>query len=591
MLLNANYLGMNHHINLENEKDSTMRTTQHLTSAALLLSSSALITSAFISAPAFAVEPEIKDGIYTIQDSISKKVFDVRNGSTQNDARIDLYSTNSTLAQDFRVVFHEDINAYSIENIKSTKCIEVNGAEPKDNATLSQTSYRNEDQQLWKIMRNGAQYTIQSYKDPTYYLSKKDNDLVLTTSATYWTFTESYKPVENELDNQTFIIRKEGKNRLLEIRNGSTSNQAPLQLCQYNGSKGQQFRFEYNKANKTHSIINNNSGRALDRRNNQQVGEVWQYSKSNSTAQQWRIYKRADSNKYIVLSATSNYGLKADITPDTYRDDHLLYVKCGTPDIFEILPTKNYVLPDGQYTIYAKGGAVSEKKTIKKIQSTTKEITATITAVDANDYIALQKLPATTMSGGVTCRLENTSVTPYSTNPNTGEILTWQATGIYVGKASVTEPMMDIQGPKYLSLDVKNGSKSSGANIQLYTANGTLAQEYIFKRLNNGYYTITNVKSAKVLDVKNGTKKNGGNVWQYKPNGTYAQQWELKFDAQGYATIKNRQSGKVLDIASAKFKNGTNIQQWTSNGTNAQKWLILDSDGYPANKVTVAKPA
>ena len=63
--------------------------------------------------------------------------------------------------------------------------------------------------------------------------------------------------------------------------------------------------------------------------------------------------------------------------------------------------------------------------------------------------------------------------------------------------------------------DVYGGSTSSGANIQLYTRNGSEAQTFKIKNDSNGYVTITNVKSGKALDLYGGTVKNSQNIWQY----------------------------------------------------------------------------
>lgn len=65
-------------------------------------------------------------------------------------------------------------------------------------------------------------------------------------------------------------------------------------------------------------------------------------------------------------------------------------------------------------------------------------------------------------------------------------------------------------------LDIAGGSSSSGANVQLYSSNGTLAQLFSFE-YHDGYYVIRNVKSQKALDVDGGSSfralmSNSGNV-------------------------------------------------------------------------------
>ena len=50
---------------------------------------------------------------------------------------------------------------------------------------------------------------------------------------------------------------------------------------------------------------------------------------------------------------------------------------------------------------------------------------------------------------------------------------------------------------------------------------------------------------------------------------TAAQQWNVSYDSDGYATIKNIASGKVLDVASASTSNGTKVQQYAANDSRA----------------------
>lgn len=132
----------------------------------------------------------------------------------------------------------------------------------------------------------------------------------------------------------------------------------------------------------------------------------------------------------------------------------------------------------------------------------------------------------------------------------------------------------DVVKKNVLCMDIFDGSKYDRANVRLYKNNDTAAQWFIMKKLNNGYYQFTNVRSSKVLDVKNGSKKNGANLWQYSANGTYAQQFKVQWNADGSYTLISRVAGTVVDLNANKQALGTNIHMWKSNGTSAQKWWI-----------------
>lgn len=127
-------------------------------------------------------------------------------------------------------------------------------------------------------------------------------------------------------------------------------------------------------------------------------------------------------------------------------------------------------------------------------------------------------------------------------------------------------------------LDVKDGSTSNSANIQLYQNNGTLAQQFKISHDSQGYVTFTNVKSGKVLDLNGAVVKDGGNIQQYTSNGTRAQKWIVKKDGNGYIVMSSINSNYILDLSGGTVRNGSNVQLYSYNGTNAQRWNITKYD-------------
>lgn len=124
-------------------------------------------------------------------------------------------------------------------------------------------------------------------------------------------------------------------------------------------------------------------------------------------------------------------------------------------------------------------------------------------------------------------------------------------------------------------LDITGGSTNSGANLQLYASNATKAQRWTFSYDENGYATITNVKSGKVLDVSGGSKKAGANVQQYAPNGSWAQKWILVDCGDGSVKICSAiRAGFVLDLDGGSTANGANVQVYDDNGTAAQRFRL-----------------
>ena len=121
-------------------------------------------------------------------------------------------------------------------------------------------------------------------------------------------------------------------------------------------------------------------------------------------------------------------------------------------------------------------------------------------------------------------------------------------------------------------LDIDNASKSNGANVQIYQSNGTNAQKFKVKYLNNGYYTIESVNSGKVLDVDNAGKNQGTNVQQYGANNTDAQKWIIAKNTDGTYSIVSKCNNLYLDVKDGIASSGKNIQVYGRNGTRAQKF-------------------
>lgn len=123
-------------------------------------------------------------------------------------------------------------------------------------------------------------------------------------------------------------------------------------------------------------------------------------------------------------------------------------------------------------------------------------------------------------------------------------------------------------------LDVKDGSTSNGANIQLYEANDTAAQQFKVSHDSQGYVTFTNVKSGRVLDLNGAIVKDAGNIQQYTSNGTRAQKWIVKQDGNGYVVMSAINPNYILDLNGGFVRNGSNVQLHSVTGSNSQRWNI-----------------
>lgn len=129
------------------------------------------------------------------------------------------------------------------------------------------------------------------------------------------------------------------------------------------------------------------------------------------------------------------------------------------------------------------------------------------------------------------------------------------------------------------TLDISAGSMSDHANIQLWSHNGTSAQEWNVSHDSQGYVTLTNVGTGKVLTVT-GSAVAGRNVDQQSAYGEqsdnrYAQRWIAMSTNRGIVFRSALDSAYSLDIDSNRMGAGTNIRLWQTNNTAGQAFHML----------------
>lgn len=112
--------------------------------------------------------------------------------------------------------------------------------------------------------------------------------------------------------------------------------------------------------------------------------------------------------------------------------------------------------------------------------------------------------------------------------------------------------------------DDNNRNTANGTKIQLWTCNGSVAQQFTVH--SDGSLGIM----GKCMDVTNGGTADGTLVQLYTCNQTGSQVWQQTSNG----SLLNPQSGKCLDDPNSSTTDGTQLQIYTCNGSNAQKWKL-----------------
>lgn len=135
------------------------------------------------------------------------------------------------------------------------------------------------------------------------------------------------------------------------------------------------------------------------------------------------------------------------------------------------------------------------------------------------------------------------------------------------------------------ALDVVAGSKANGANVQIYSANGTNAQKWWLNRGNDGY-TLVNVETGKYADVSGGAFRDGQNVHQWADNSARNQRWKLELNGQ--TTVGGRPcavvsigAGNSSDYRLAATSTGNSANVYITNQSldDDQLWVLYPCDG------------
>ncbi|WP_426511730.1 ricin-type beta-trefoil lectin domain protein [Dactylosporangium sp. McL0621] len=122
-----------------------------------------------------------------------------------------------------------------------------------------------------------------------------------------------------------------------------------------------------------------------------------------------------------------------------------------------------------------------------------------------------------------------------------------------------------VKGPGGLCLDVRSSNSANGTPVQIYTCNGTGAQQWTYVEAGSTLRAL-----GKCLDIPGGSTANGAKLQLWDCNSTAAQVFIHRSDNTYY----NPQANKCLDDPNGSTTAGTQVQIWDCNGSGAQKFSL-----------------
>ncbi len=130
------------------------------------------------------------------------------------------------------------------------------------------------------------------------------------------------------------------------------------------------------------------------------------------------------------------------------------------------------------------------------------------------------------------------------------------------GGTGATGPITGYGG---LCIDDRSASTANFNPVQVYTCNGTAAQQWTVVEAGSTLHVL-----GKCMDINGGGTADGTAVDLYDCNNTAAQ----VFVPQSNGSLYNPQSGKCLDDTGWSTTPGTQLQIWDCTGNANQQWSL-----------------
>ena len=498
----------------------------------------------------------VGNGEYILISAKSGKVLGAAGGSTEVGANIQQYPYNGAAYQRWKIKQDHDGN-YVFQSVSTDMVMDIRNGSYQNGTVIQQYTWNGTTAQKFQLTASG----MRTIADGTYNLLSCVN-----------------------------------KGRAVDILNASKANGASVQVVQVNGNDAQKFRITYN-GDGTYTMRAVHSGKALDVSNGSWANEAFiqQYDANGTAAQKWLI-RDTGNGEYIFISAGSGKVLTLQNPSGNigtriyqYEFQNALRQKFIIQQDTSVSMGENVSVSEGIYEIITsynrdkvldvQGGNVGNGANIQIYASNgTDAQKFYVRQVSEKTYIFVSALSGRVIeAAGANGNGVNVQLNPYSGSDYQKWKIYRNLDGYYT--------FMCVGSGKVM--DVRNGSAADGTNVQQYAFADCPAQKFVLRQCErrsigeNVYSFISALSGNRAIDISNGSKADGGNVQLFDSNGTAAQRFRAAYNGDGTYTLIAQNSGKALDVANGGTANGTNVQQYSSNGTVAQKWIIRSvGDGY-----------
>jgi hypothetical protein len=420
--------------------------------------------------------------------------LDIEGASKEERANLEVWNASNTMWQMFR--FEYENGYYRIVSAYTDKVLDVDGNSmvPGSNVIMY-SSYANADNQLWSVMDN---------EDGTYSFINKNNGLILqvedVVSAAGSNVNTDILSTDERKSSQSF--------KLTEVKNF-----LPVGLCRFTPVSNTDVSLDVPGASKME---------------NAKI-EVWK--NNTGFAQKWYVdLVEGKENVYTIQAVCSGKYLSVGANGDVIQTDS--------------------TTEDSQWEIRISKGAY-----VLVNVSTQRVLSVPGASTISGSYVALEEF-----KDAGTQLWNQISVDPVTN-------------GTYIVRSLVdSDKVIDIEG----------ASTSNNANVVLWNYNQGGNQKYNIVKNSDGTYTFVNCASGKALDVSGANSSVGTKIVQYTKNGNSNQKWYIDYTKDGGFKIMSALNRELLlGSKNESLSNGSQICLVGYNSSKAQHFTFEETTYVP----------
>ncbi|WP_301871717.1 RICIN domain-containing protein, partial [Collinsella tanakaei] len=409
----------------------------------------------------------VADGTYAIASSASQAanqrgVLDVQGASAAGGATIQLYASNGTGAQRWRVT-HDDAGYVTFINVASGLALDVQWGNSAAGTPVQQYAPNGSWSQKWIVIsldeESGSDTTATAFPTrciivsalaPNIALDLRGGSIASTTPVQIWdsnhsaaqpfTFIDASPAAPAAVEDGTlpqgwFSLKPQcAPTSGVDIYNASRNNNANAQLWSANGTFAQLFTFKY--CNGYYLIVNAASGKALDVEMADVVPgtNVQQYQASEvNPAQLWAPVANADGS-YTFINKATGMALNIDGAASYNGTNVNAYTPNGSAAQRFTLAKQTNLLAEGIYTLSASAATNS----VLEVSGASQAAGASVQAYASNGTLAQRWRIALVPGAENTYTIQNLGSAKFLTADSAGTVSQRAASGAATGSAAGT---------------------------------------------------------------------------------------------------------------------------------------------------------